>query len=154
MEIKEIPFNQTMLKKAAGEDEIEYYNINQRDENGGRTLELKITDSEGRRKVVVLADRGFCIEAREVELKPFSGREERNREIWRLYNEEHLTQVFLANLFSITQPSVSLIIKQMKENNFTGTLKFKMAFKVLFLLMAENRIFYYFCGANKYFTKK
>lgn len=115
MEIKEIPFNQTMLKKAAGEDEIEYYNINQRDENGGRTLELKITDSEGRRKVVVLADRGFCIEAREVKLKPFCGREERNREIWRLYNEEHLTQVFLANLFSITQPSVSLIIKQMKE---------------------------------------
>lgn len=109
VEIKEIPFNQTMLKKAAGEDEIEYYNINQRDENGGRTLELKITDSEGRRKVVVLADRGFCIEAREVELKPFSG-----REIWRLYNEEHLTQVFLANLFSITQPSVSLIVKQMK----------------------------------------
>ena len=101
MEIKEIPFNQTMLKKAAGEDEIEYYNINQRDENGGRTLELKITDSEGRRKVV--------------KLKPFCGREERNREIWRLYNEEHLTQVFLANLFSITQPSVSLIIKQMKE---------------------------------------
>ena len=49
VEIKEIPFNQTMLKKAAGEDEIEYYNINQRDENGGRTLELKITDSEGRR---------------------------------------------------------------------------------------------------------
>ena len=58
MEIKEIPFNQTMLKKAAGEDEIEYYNINQRDENGGRTLELKITDGEGRRKVVVLADAG------------------------------------------------------------------------------------------------
>ena len=28
VEIKEIPFNQTMLKKAAGEDEIEYYNIN------------------------------------------------------------------------------------------------------------------------------
>lgn len=52
MEIKEIPFNQTMLKKAVGEDEIEYYNINQRDENGGRTLELKITDGEGRRKVV------------------------------------------------------------------------------------------------------
>ena len=77
--------------------------------------DLKITDSDGWRKVVVLADRGFCIEPREVKLKPFSGREERNREIWRLYNEEHLTQVFLANLFSITQPSVSLIVKQMKE---------------------------------------
>lgn len=115
MEIKEIPFNQKMLKKAVGEDEIEYYNVNQRDENGGRALELKITDNEGKRKVVVLADRGFCIEKREIELKPFSGREERNMEIWRLYNEGHLTQVFLANLFCITQPSVSLIIKQMKE---------------------------------------
>lgn len=62
----------------------------------------------------MLADRGFCIEAREVELKPYKGREERNKEIWRLYNEEHLTQVFLANLFNITQPSVSLIVKQTK----------------------------------------
>ena len=147
MEIKEIPFNQTMLKKAAGEDEIEYYNINQRDENGGRTLELKITDSEGRRKVVVLADRGFCIEPREVKLKPFCGREERNREIWRLYNEEHLTQVFLANLFSITQPSVSLIVKQMKEKIiFTGTLKFKMAFKVLFYWRQKTEFFIIFAG--------
>ena len=114
MEIKDIPFNQTMLKKAAGGDEIEYYNINQRGETGGRTLELKLTDAEGRRRVVVLADRGFCIEQRNVELRPYLGREERNKEIWRLYNEEHLTQVFLANLFSITQPSVSLIIKQMR----------------------------------------
>ncbi len=116
MEIKEIPFNQTMLKKAAGESEVEFYNINQRDENGGRTLELKLTDADGRRKVVVLADRGYCIEERQVELKPFAGREERNREIWRLYNEEHLTQVFLANLFNITQPSVSLIVKQGRHN--------------------------------------
>ena len=114
MEIKDIPFNQTMLKKAAGKDEIEYYNINQRGETGGRTLELKLTDADGKRRVVVLADRGFCIEEKEIELRPFFGREERNKEIWRLYNEEHLTQVFLANLFSITQPSVSLIIKQMK----------------------------------------
>ena len=69
MEIKEIPFNQTMLKKAEGEDEIEYYNINQRDENGGRTLELKITDSEGRRKVVVLADRGVLHRAKRSKVK-------------------------------------------------------------------------------------
>ena len=94
MEIKEIPFNQTMLKKAAGEDEIEYYNINQRDENGGRTLELKITDSEGRRKVVVLADRGFCIEAREVELKPFCGREQ-ERERPAHHSFQHCTYFIL-----------------------------------------------------------
>lgn len=116
MEIKDIPFNQTMLKKVAEGTEIEFYNINQRDENGGRTLELKLTDSEGRRKVVVLADRGFRIEEREIGLLPFSGRDERNREIWRLYSQEHLTQVFLANLFNITQPSVSLIVKQGRSN--------------------------------------
>ena len=102
MEIKEIPFNQTMLKKAAGEDEIEYYNINQRDENGGRTLELKITDSEGRRKVVVLADRALHRSKRgRVKAVQRQGRTQQRD--MALYNEEHLTQVFLANLFSITQ---------------------------------------------------
>ena len=114
VEIKEIPFNQTMLKKAIGDDELESYNINLRNEGGGRALELKITCTDGARRVVVLTDRGFCVDTREVKLHPFYGKDERNAEIYRLYKDEHLTQVFLADLFSITQPSVSLIIKDMK----------------------------------------
>ncbi len=115
MDIKDIPFNQTMIQKAVGKAEVESYNINLRCESGGKALELKITDADGSRRVVVLTDRGFCIETREIKLRPFYGKDERNAEIWRLYKDEHLTQVFLANLFSITQPSVSLIIKEMRK---------------------------------------
>ena len=76
---------------------------------------MKITCADGTRRVVVLTDRGFCVDTREVKLYPFYGKDERNAEIYRLYKDEHLTQVFLADLFSITQPSVSLIIKDMKS---------------------------------------
>ena len=78
-------------------------------------MELKITCADGTRRVVVLTDRGFCVDTREVKLHPFYSKDERNAEIYRLYKDEHLTQVFLADLFSITQPSVSLIIKDMKN---------------------------------------
>ena len=115
VDLREIAFNQTMLKKAVGKDEVESYNINLRNEGGGRALELKITCADGTRRVVVLTDRGFCIDKREVKLNPFYGKEQRNAEIYRLYRDEHLTQVFLADLFSITQPSVSLIIKDIKS---------------------------------------
>ena len=115
VDIKDIPINQMILKKAIGDDELESYNINLRNEGGGRALELKITCSDGTRRVVVLTDRGFCVDTREVKLHPFYGKDERNAEIYRLYKDEHLTQVFLADLFSITQPSVSLIIKDMKN---------------------------------------
>lgn len=111
IDIREIPFNQTMLKQAVGDNELEFYNVNMRNNDGGRTVELKLTATDGSRKVLVLADRGYCIEQREVKLRPYLGRIERNDEICRLYKEEHLTQAFLADLFSITQPSVSLIIK-------------------------------------------
>ena len=115
VDIKDIPINQMILKKAIGGDELESYNINLRNEGGGRALELKITCADGTRRVVVLTDRGFCVDTREVKLHPFYGKDERNAEIYRLYKDEHLTQVFLADLFSITQPSVSLIIKDMKS---------------------------------------
>ena len=62
MDIKDIPINQMILKKAIGDDEIESYNINLRNEGGGRALELKITCADGTRRVVVLTDRGFCVD--------------------------------------------------------------------------------------------
>ena len=115
MRIEDIPFNQTFLRKAVGGDELENYNFNMRSNTGGRALELKITNNDGKRRVVVLTDRGFCIDMREVKLRPFYNKDERNAEILRLYNEEHLTQVFLADLFCIKQPSISLIIKEMNS---------------------------------------
>ena len=35
VDIKDIPFNQMILKKAIGDDELESYNINLRNEGGG-----------------------------------------------------------------------------------------------------------------------
>ncbi len=111
MEIKDIPFSQSAIARAAGGDEIEFYNVNMRGQSGCCELELKLLKENGERKIIVLCDRGTRVEHREVKLKDFFSRDERDFEICRLYKEEHLTQVFLANLFKLTQPSVSLFKK-------------------------------------------
>ena len=79
-----------------------------------RSWEVKIKNADGSRSVLVIRDSGVNIEQVEVPVRRFATRAERNAEIYRLYSEENLSQVFLANLFGVTQPSVSLIIKQMK----------------------------------------
>lgn len=100
---------------AAKGGKVEFCLYNPRSKTGMRSWEVKIKNADGSRSVLVIRDSGVKLEQENVEVRRFSTRAERNAEIWRLYNEEHLTQVFLANLFSITQPSVSLIVKQMKE---------------------------------------
>lgn len=65
--------------------------------------------------IVVLCDYGYKVNGKTVEIEPFTKRDGRNEEIYRLYHEEGLSQLFLANLFNMSQPSVSLIVKQMKE---------------------------------------
>ena len=94
---------------------IEFCLYNPRSKTGMRSWEVKIKNADGSRSVLVIRDSGVNIEQVEVPVRRFATRAERNAEICRLYSEENLSQVFLANLFSITQPSVSLIIKQMKK---------------------------------------
>ena len=89
---------------------VEYYNYLPRSKTGMRSWEVKIKNKNGSRRVVVIRDSGISVDKYEIALKPVAERTERNAEICRLYNEEHLSQVFLANLFNITQPSVSMII--------------------------------------------
>lgn len=72
--------------------------------------ELKVLNSDGTRKIVIVRDYGFEVKREQVKIKPFKTREERNKEILRLYHEEGLSQVFLGNLFNISQPSISLIV--------------------------------------------
>ena len=64
VDIKDIPINQMILKKAIGDDELESYNINLRNEGGGRALELKITCADGTRRVVVRTAAFALIRAR------------------------------------------------------------------------------------------
>ena len=74
------------------------------------TWELKIKNPYNTRKVVIIRDFGFAIRHEVVEIKTFNTIIERNKEILRLYKEEGLSQIFLGNLFNISQPSVSLIV--------------------------------------------
>ena len=104
----------TMLKKFAAGGTVEFENYLPRSKSGMRTWELKIRDADGSRRIVVIRDSGLNITGTEVHVQAFTNRAERNEEICRLYNECHLSQVFLANLFNISQPAVSVIIKGCK----------------------------------------
>ena len=91
---------------------IEFCLYNPRSKTGMRSWEVKIKNTDGSRSVLVIRDSGINIEQIEVPVRRFATRAERNAEIYRLYSEENLSQVFLANLFGVTQPSVSLIVNR------------------------------------------
>lgn len=110
--IKEETFNQAKFKQIAGDCKPEYVNYMPRGKNGLRCWEIKAQKPDGDYVIVVLRDYGYKIEGEMVEVTPFKDRQGRNAEIYRLYNEHNISQVFLANLFNISQPSVSLIINK------------------------------------------
>ena len=110
-----VPFNEAKFKQIAGNCTAEYVNYMPRGKNGMRCWEIKAQKPDGDYMVVVLCDYGYQDYGNTVEIKPFTDRAGRNEEIYRLYHEEGLSQLFLANLFNMSQPSVSLIVKQMKE---------------------------------------
>ena len=91
---------------------IEFCLYNPRSKTGMRSWEVKVKNADGSRSVLVIRDSGVNIEQIEVPVRRFATRAERNAEIYRLYSEENLSQVFLANLFCVTQPSVSLIVNR------------------------------------------
>ena len=102
-----LPFSEKLIKKYTGEGDIEFTNYMPRSKTGTRDLEIKAAYDDGTRKIIVLRDYGAS-----VTVKHFENKEERNAEIYRLYSKENLSQVFLANFFGISQPSVSIIIKK------------------------------------------
>ena len=112
---EEIPFSEKLIKKYVGDGEIEFTNYMPRSKSGARDLEIKAIYDDGMRKIIVLHDYAVNITGKEVEVRPFNGKDERNAEIYRLYTEENLSQVFLANFFGISQPAVSLIVKDIKN---------------------------------------
>ncbi len=109
--------DKTVLEKFAAGGTVEFENYLPRCRSGMRTWELKIRDEDGSRRIVVIRDSGLNVTGTEVAVQPFTNRAERNEEICRLYNECHLSQVFLANLFNISQPAVSVIIKGCMQSN-------------------------------------
>ena len=110
-----VPFSEAKFKQISGNCTAEYVNYMPRGKNGMRCWEIKAQKPDGDYMVVVLCDYGYKVNGKTVEITPFKNRDGRNEEIYRLYHEEGLSQLFLANLFNMSQPSVSLIVKQMKE---------------------------------------
>lgn len=109
--------DEAVLQKFVADGTVEFKNYLPRSKSGMRTWELKIRDADGSRRIVVIRDSGLNVTGTEVAVKPFTNRAERNEEICRLYNECHLSQMFLANLFNISQPAVSVIIKSCRQSN-------------------------------------
>lgn len=64
------------------------------------------------RKIVLLCDYGYKTGGEVIEIHPFVNRKERNEEICRLYYEKGVSQLFLANFFNMSQPSVSVIVNK------------------------------------------
>ena len=94
---------------------IEYCNYLPHNKTGMPSWEIKIKMPDSSRRILIARDAGVRIKKHWVTVNEFASREERNAEIFRLYKEECLSQIFLANLFNITQPSVSLIVKKQKN---------------------------------------
>lgn len=66
----------------------------------------------GRQKIFVVCDYGFEETTKEIVINRFKTLGERNEEIRRLYHEQGLSQIFLANLFNVSQPIISLIVNK------------------------------------------
>lgn len=115
--IKQESFNKSKFEQLVPGCTAEYVNYMPRGKNGMRCWEIKAQKPNGDYVIVVLRDYGYKIAGETIEIMPFDDREGRNAEIYRLYNERNISQVFLANLFNMSQPSVSLIVnkKSIKE---------------------------------------
>ena len=98
------------LKTIIGNAEAEFCLYNPRSKNGIQTWEIKVRNTDNTRKIIVVRDYGYKIDHEEIQIHPFATRAERNKEIYRLYHEEGISQIFLGNLFNISQPSISLIV--------------------------------------------
>lgn len=107
-----IPFNEAKFKQIADGYMAEYVNYMPRGKNGLRCWEIKASAQDGTCEIVVLRDYGYKIDGEVIAINSFSDRAGRNEEICRLYNEKNVSQVFLANLFNMSQPSVSLIVNK------------------------------------------
>ncbi len=114
MELNELntqsELDEKFLRDVCGDGTVEFYLYSPRNKSGIKTWELKLRCEGGKRKILVVRDYGFELDCEEIKINPFKNRAERNDEILRLYNEKGLSQVFLASIFNISQPSVSLII--------------------------------------------
>lgn len=110
--MEQVPFDKRRFEHIAGKCETEYFNYLPRSKAGMRKWEIKARYDDGTSKIIVMCDSGFNIIGEVVAVNDFTNREERNKEIYRLYHKEGISQMFLAKVFNMSQPSVSLIVNK------------------------------------------
>ncbi|EOU1649762.1 hypothetical protein [Clostridium perfringens] len=88
---------------------IENYNVYQTLE-GYKKLELQIQYSNNYSSFFIITDNGNIIDKREITIRPFSNKKERNKEIKRLFFKEGMTQVFIGKVFRLSQSTISGIV--------------------------------------------
>lgn len=108
--MKSLSYNEEKFNQVAPGCRAEYINYMPRGREGIRCWEIKAQTPEDDYIIVVLKDYGYTLKGEAITITPFTNREGRNEELSRLYSEKGLSQTFLANLFNMSQPAVSLII--------------------------------------------
>lgn len=88
--------------------EIESINVTTT-RNGHRKCEVAFNDGKAR-TFMYFVDRGAMVERHQYTLRGWSSRQERDREIRRLYENEHMTQEFIASVMGLTQSRISQIV--------------------------------------------
>ena len=110
MLMEDLPLDNAALKETIGDGKVEFCLHNPRSKSVIQTWEIKVRNTDNTRKIIVVRDYGYKIDHEEIQIHPFKTRAERNAEILRLYKEEGISQIFLGNLFNMSQPSISLIV--------------------------------------------
>ena len=100
--------------KTIDEGKIDFIITSRHSNIVGKGAEICVIYPELYRRVFVLYDYGYCIKFEEITINKFTDKDSRNREIGRLYHEEHLSQIFIGRLFKISQPSVSIILNRIE----------------------------------------
>ena len=113
--MEKLPYNEIVFKRIAGDCEAEFYNYMPRSSTGMPKWEIKARYKDGMSKVVILQDCGFNITGRIIEIPVFNTRAERNKIIRGLYHKDGLSQVFLGELFRLSQPAISVIINKSEK---------------------------------------
>ena len=97
-------------------EDIVFQKYNPRSRNGIVNWELKIKLPNNKYKFVVIEDSVDGINIKEISIKKFTDKKERDIEIYNLYTIQWLSQTFLSEIFKLSQPSISLILKRQNEN--------------------------------------
>lgn len=101
-----------LIKEEIKHGKVDFLHVVNNPRYGIKTTELKIFYSNGERRLFVVRDFAYRVEVEKIFINTYQNRAARNAEICRLYNEKFLSQNFIANIFNLSQPSISLIINK------------------------------------------